>query len=138
MVITKWLASLSDGTTVVEGMPPYEKIKDELSPWLRLKAHLKEERLHITGLRIQVKKDEEATRTYNLPSFNCNKNGTHEKWNVDVLVPIGFDYCRRIRQSLTTRETKKYIQITAIFELFKISLFIDEIEGTESWSVPHR
>lgn len=139
MVITKWLASLSDGTTVVEGMPPYEIIEGEPSPWLRLQAHLEKEGLYITGLRVQVKKDEEATRTYNLPSFNCNQNGTHEKWTkVNVLVPIGFDYYRRERHSLTTNEIRKYIQITAIFELFEISLFIDELEGTESWSVPHK
>lgn len=139
MVTTKWLASLSDGTTVVEGMSPYEIIKGEDSPWLRLIAYLKEEGLHITGLRIQVKKDEEATRTYNLPSFNCNQNGTHEKWaKLNVLVPIGFDYHRRIRRSLTTKEIRKYIQITAMFELFDISILIDEIEGTESWAVAHK
>ena len=83
MVITKWLASLSDGTTVVEGLSPYEVIKGEDSPWLRLIAYIeahpgvlnkltgKLEHIHIAGLRIQVKKDKEGR--YYLPGYRVSE-----------------------------------------------------------------
>ena len=138
MVTTKWLASLSDGTIAIEFLPPFEEINGELSPWNKLKAHMEENNLFITGLRVQVEKSGEATKTYNLPSSNCNKDGTHEKWSgVKPIIPIGYNYYRRIRRSLTTPEVKHYIEIIASFPKFNVSIFIDEDEGNESWSVIH-
>lgn len=138
MVKAKWLASLSNGTTVVEGIFPFDVVGDKSSPWLQLQDHIKENDIHVTGLRIQVEKDGEATRTYNLPSFNCSKSGIHEKWaTIKPLMPIGYNYFRRIRRSLTTSEEHKYIQIVAIFPEFKMSLIVDEDEGNESWVVVH-
>ena len=123
MVKTKWLASLSDGTTVIEGKAPFAEVEGELSPWNKLLKHLEENDLHITGLRIQVKRNNESIKTYNLPSFNCNRNGSHEKWNdITPMPPVRYDYHRRIRRSLTTSEIKKYIEIEAIYPDFSVSL----------------
>ena len=45
----RWIASLSDGTTVFEDRTP-----NAPSAWIRLQQHLKENRLKITCLRLQA------------------------------------------------------------------------------------
>ena len=45
----RWIASLSDGTTVFEDRTP-----NIPSAWLRLQEYIKSERLHITRLRLQA------------------------------------------------------------------------------------
>jgi len=47
--MSKWIVSLSDGSTVIE---KWEEGK--LSPWIRLKEMCKERNLKITQLRLQV------------------------------------------------------------------------------------
>ena len=49
MACSKWLVSLSDGSTVVEQWVPGEP-----SPWQRLLGTLSSTGLHITQLRLQV------------------------------------------------------------------------------------
>jgi hypothetical protein len=45
----RWIASLSDGTTVFEDRTP-----NAPSSWIRLQQHVKEHRLRITRLRLQA------------------------------------------------------------------------------------
>lgn len=46
---TRWIASLSDGTTVFEDITPYE-----LSAWQRLKIYIDTHNLKITNLRLEA------------------------------------------------------------------------------------
>ena len=138
MVRTKWLAALSDGTTAVEGIAPFADIQDELSPWNKLLTYLEVNNLHITGMRIQVSKPGEATRTYNLPSFNKTPKGNHEKWaKLFPRDPSGYRYGRWLTCSSTTEEDRHQIEIRAEYADFAVSLFVDEDEGNESWVVVH-
>ena len=141
MVTTKWLAALSSGDTVVEGEPPYNYTPgDVYSPWWRLVHYLRDNDLHITGMRIQCRKGNEPARTYNLPSHNVLPSGQHPKWNyIRPIVPVGYGYRRATRRSLTTQEERRYIEVYAGFEDgLLLSLLVDEIEGTESWTVLHK
>jgi hypothetical protein len=45
----RWIASLSDGSTVFE-----DRVPNKPSAWIRLKTALKESGLHITRLRLQA------------------------------------------------------------------------------------
>ena len=96
MVKAKWLASLSNGMTAIEGTPPFHVIPGELSPWLRLQEYLKEHDVHITGMRLQVERAGEPVKTYNLPSYRTNdKSGKHERWNfIKPLKPLRYNYGR--------------------------------------------
>ena len=138
MVKTKWLAALSDGTMAVEGVAPFAEVKDELSPWQKLLAYLAEHDVHITGMRVQVSKCGEATRTYNLPSFNKTPEGNHEKWvTLYPRDPASYTYRRWVTCSLTTKEERHHIEVCAHYADFSVSLFVDEDEGNESWVVVH-
>ena len=142
MVTAKWLASLSDGATVIEGTPPFEVIPGELSPWLRLQEHLKESGLHITGLRIQVERPGESIKTYNLPSYRADTySGKHERWPfIRPMQPLSYNYGRVAEASWggrgdMVRGRVPHIFICAEYETFTVYLFADQLEGSESWVV---
>lgn len=139
MVKTKWLAALSDGTTAVEGKGLFKEIEEELSPWQKLLIHLKEKDLHITGMRVQVSRRGESTKTYNLPSFNKTPAGNHEKWvSIYPKNPREYLYQRWVTKTLTDATPhRNQIEIRAIYDDFVVSLFVCEDEGTESWVVIH-
>lgn len=140
MVKTKWLASLSDGTTAIENEGQFKEIAGELSPWQKFLIHLSEKDLHITGMRIQVERLGGSTQTYNLPSFNKTSEGNHEKWvTLRPMIPESYNYFRWVTKSLTDYTlVRHYIEIRAIYADFSVSLFVDENEGNESWVVLHR
>lgn len=139
MVRTKWLASLSDGSTAIEGVAPFEMVPGELSPWLKLKAHMASCGISITGMRIQVEKPGEATRTYNLPSLNKTPAGNHEKWvTLRPRDPARYDYRRWVTRTITCDGSERHhIEIRAEYDGYAVSLFVDEDEGNESWVVVH-
>ena len=144
MVTAKWLASLSDGATAIEGIPPFEVIPGELSPWLRLQEHLKASDLHITGLRIQVEKPGESIKTYNLPSYRADSlSGEHERWRfIRPLQPLSYNYGRVAEASWggrgdMVRGRVPHIFISAEYENFTVYLFVDQLEGAESWVLIH-
>lgn len=136
---TKWLASLSDGSTAIEGIEPFHVIPGELSPWLRLQNHLIVCDLYITGMRIQVEKPGDATRTYNLPSHNTTPEGKHERWrSLRPLLPESYNYFRWVTRDIVPGSTEqRQIEVRAVYEGFTVSLFVDENEGNESWVVIH-
>jgi len=143
MVKAKWLASLSDGAMAIEGTPPFDVIPGELSPWLRLQEHLTASGLHITGLRIQVEKPGESIKTYNLPSYRADTlSGKHERWQfIQPMQPLSYNYGRVAEASWgggragAIRGRVPHIFICAEYETFTVYLFVDQIEGAESWVV---
>lgn len=138
-VKTKWLASLSDGTTAIEGDGQYTETAGGLSPWLTLQKHLANTGLHITGMRIQVSKTGKAIRTYNLPSRHKTPSGKHEKWPaIRPMVPQQYNYFRWIASSRGDGiPPQRHIEIRSIYGDVIVSLFVDENEGNESWVVVH-
>jgi len=140
-VVSRWLASLSDGSVAIEGKLPFEEIPDEPSPWQRLLLHLAKNKLEITGLRIQIEKEGEPVRTFNLPS-----KSPKQKWaELKPLIPVGFNYFRRVQRSMEPIESnfgnlrlgKEYhfIEIHAIYKDFTLVLIVDENEGNECWTI---
>ena len=120
---TKWVAGLSDGTTVVEGKGIAEEVKGELSPWLKLQEHLKETGLKINSLNIRV-----GDKHYNLPSNKPRFEGK---------TPIGFNYFRRVSYDVLTDEGKNvehYICVEAIYDGFRSQLFVSENDTNKMWT----
>ena len=143
MVTTKWLASLSDGTTAVEGEGKFAQGGGVLM-WDKLLAHLLENNLTMTALRVQVLKGGEPTNPYNLPSCRLdNKSGQHEKWNyIHPMVPHSYEVRRCVTRAMNTggKILAEQIQIEAIarYDDFTVSLFVDQNEGNEAWVVIHK
>ena len=149
MVKIKWLAALSDGTTAIEGEGPFAVVRGEPSPWQKLLAHLKAnkeptpelpEGLFVTGMRLQVFKSGEATRTYNAPTQQQTPEGNHEKWvALRPVSPVRYDFWRWCDAEVQSGQVRHQAEIRAHFaEGPVLSLFVDEDEGNESWIVPHK
>ena len=137
-VKTKWLASLSDGATAVEGIAPLEEIPGGLSPWRRLRAHLAATGLHITGMRIQVARPGEACRTYNLPTKSVGPTG--ELWQClqQQRVPEGYAHFRIVSSVRGSDDSvlaeRSYNVVMAVYGSGTgVALIVDESEGTECW-----
>lgn len=143
-VKARWLVSLSNGETAIEGKSPFEEIIGELSPWQKLTRYLASNKLTITGIRIQVDVDELPTRTFNLPSLSPKA-----KWqNLKPILPTGFNYFRRVEQTmladsvdeegihgLRAKDQHHFIEIHAYYPTFTLLVIVDEDEGNESWSM---
>jgi len=133
MVKSKWLAALSDGTTFIEDEVPFNAERGDLSPWQQLMAHLKQNDLYITGMRVQVGK-----QTHNLPSFNVTPGGRHEKWPaLYPRSPVEYSYGRWVTTGTGSTPDRHQIEIRARYADFTVSLFVDEDEGNEAWVVVH-
>ena len=133
MVRAKWLASLNDGSTVIENEGDF--VGDQIgSPWTKLQNHLKKNGFFITGMRIQVKRDGEAVRTYNMPSMgNINKDGRHVRWRfIRPIVPWDYLTVRRRRAIVGGPSKDVYIRCIAEYADFIVSLIVDLEEGTEA------
>ena len=153
-VKARWLASLSDGSTAIEGVPPFDTIKGEDKPWPKLQKHLKDNNLTITGMRIQVSKDDEAVRTYVLPSimpagakgkFRSKKYASPLGYTVNRIaegVLFSGEYHQEggfFSDSPKMRITRTYLEVAAIFGLGGVlSIMIDELDGTDCYIVPHK
>jgi hypothetical protein len=143
-VKARWLVSLSNGETAIEGKTPYEEILGELSPWQRLIRYIALNKLRITTIRIQVEVDNLPVRTFNLPSLSPKA-----KWgNLKPILPTGFNYFRRVEQTLTPESIDEtgmhglhptgeahFIEIHAYYPEFTLVTIVDEDTGNESWSL---
>lgn len=139
-VTARWLASLSNGETAIEGKEPYNEIEGDKSPFLRLKEDIARRKLEITTIRIQVEIEGLPTRTFNLPSLSQNA-----KWvNRKPLLPWGFDYFRTVLQDMINTDEgfvrrpekdEHYIEIHAYYDDFTLATIVSEDTGNESWSL---
>jgi hypothetical protein len=145
-ITTRWLASISDGSIALEGKAPFHVIPGELSPWLRLQRYLADNKLRITGLRIQVEVDGQPIRTYNSPSLSPKSRWSY----LNPVLPIRFDYFRRYARPFLAMDVKpggsmegiqatgpeeKHIEIHTIYPGFTLITIVEETEGNESWTV---
>ena len=142
---TKWLASLSDGSTAIERAGRFTERKGELSAWLKLRAFRKKHGVDIRGMQIQVKVEGEAVRTYVGPSHSTTPEGNHERFaSLWPIKPSGYNYRRWLTGSLTSEDSQRHeLEICTEFELtepgiFYVSLIVDEDEGTTCWVVVHQ
>lgn len=139
-VSVKWLASLSDGYTAVEGKYPFEVRPGEVKPWKRLQKYTASRLRHITGMRIQVYRKGEAIRTYNLPSLNISPSGRHKKFK-KLLPRIPREFkAQRILHTFRfgpPRGDETFLEVMAIYDGYALSIIVDEQEGTEIWTSIH-
>ena len=137
MATTKWLVALDDGTHAVEGIAPFEKVKNEITPWRKLLAHIAANGLEMTGLRLQVSRPGQPTFTINLPSRQRTPEGNHEKWiTMRPVVPDSYTWQKWATFAPLSGEAQKHVEVRANFKNGNdVSVVVDEDEGNEFWVV---
>ncbi len=128
----KWLATLSDGSTAVEGKEPWHHLEGHRAPWARLTRHCSLQGLGITSLRLQA-----HGRTYHLPTASLSGK-------FDTVPPVSYDVYRRADFELFSGEDlddihlntgpgRLYLEARAHYPGFYLALLVEESTG-ESWT----
>ena len=81
---SRWIASLSDGTTVFEDVTPYE-----LSAWARLKIYVETHKLKLTNLRLEAYGRNVSLVPYRDDNGNPQINGYWHSKQIGALLNAG-------------------------------------------------
>lgn len=123
--MTRWKVGLSDGSVCTEGISPFNFVKGNLSPWLKLIESLKKNNLHITSLSIT-----DGQKTFNLPSAGNNPKFA-AFYNAEK--PIGFNFHRAYGMDNNGENKDVFALATAIYETYELQLWVDENNTNNSW-----
>ena len=118
----QFVCGLSNGESLIEGKGILSIIKGEDSPWNKLQKYIKNSNLIINSFNLWV-----GDRHFNLPSINP-KFGGKSPVSYNCFRKLGFD-------AVTGAEEIKenYICAEAIYDTYKIQIWIDEQDTNKSW-----
>ena len=117
----KFICGLSNGETLIEGKGVLSKVKGGLSPWWKLQEYLKDKDLKIHSFNLWI-----GDRHYNLPSFKPKFGGE---------VPIAYNCFRKMASNVMggDESVEHYICAEAIYEDYKVQIWIDEVDQNKMW-----
>jgi hypothetical protein len=127
MTDARFIATLSDGSTVVEGQGNFEHTPGLRKPWIRLCSFAAENGLHLTSLRLNF-----DGRTVHLPRGNFQKfeyEGAHE--------PLYYAICYKLELENPlggSPDQTLFVDLAAHYESFAVH-YIQEIDGNNAWVV---
>lgn len=135
----RFIASLSNGETIIEGKGDFEYIDGQQSPWLRLVRHAVDKQLEITSLALFTPDG----RTFTLPSRGKNPKF---KAFLDSEKPIDYQIERKLSREMVMGKpvnNKSPIQSqkivghytvgVAIFPDKRVEVWVDEGDTRNSW-----
>lgn len=118
----KWIAGLSNGETLREGVGITSYIPGQKSPWWKLQDYLKDNSLTINSFYLSYK-----TRHYHLPSIEPKFGGKK---------PNSYNCFRKVRTDSLTGSSDNdelYICAEAIYDDYRLQLWIDEKNVNKVW-----
>ena len=117
----RFICGLSNGEDLVEGKGLLSIVKGEDSPWWKLQKYVKDNNLKITSFYLAYK-----DRHFVLPSSDPKFGGE---------VPIFYNCFRRFGGDVlgSGDSWEHYCIAEAVYEDFKVQLFVDEKECEKSW-----
>lgn len=117
----KFVCGLSNGEDLVEGKGILSKVEGEDSPWWKLQEYIKENQLSINSFYLSL-----GDRHFVLPSIKPKFGGES---------PIGYNCFRKYSGDVlgTGHDFEHYAVAEAIYEDYKVQLWVDEKEGEKSW-----
>ena len=132
----RWHVGLSNGENYTEGNAPFDEIKGELSPFLRLDKYLLDNKLEIKSLCLIA----EDGRTFNLPSAGNNPKFQYFK---ELDKPIDYWVERVMNRELHVSGGKVagetplglFTIAVAIYPDYELQIWVDENNTKNSWSV---
>jgi hypothetical protein len=117
----RFICGLSNGEDLVEGKGVLSVVSGEDSPWWKLQKYIKDNNLKITSFYLAYK-----DRHFILPSSDPRFGGE---------VPLAYNCFRRFGGDAlgSGSNWEHYCVAEAIYEDFKIQLWVDEKECEKSW-----
>ncbi len=131
----QFVATLSDGTTIVEGDKDFKAELGKRTPWYRLTEHLaRHDDLHITSLRLNL-----DGRTIHLPRTNFGRFDMNEYNRAPLFYALEY-----VLEGSTasdsdgnfsgTWDNEKFVDLIAGFETFEVH-YITSLSNNTSWIV---
>jgi hypothetical protein len=138
----KFIASLSDGSTIVEGKNDYAWIDGQKSPWVRLVNYAIKNKLLITSLSLLAPSGAVVT----IPPVGKFAKSVAFSGRTEADVPVDYDVSRYIERAIMGHKTpdgkstieevsieKHYTIASALYKKFKIQVWVDEFDPRNTW-----
>lgn len=139
----QFIASLSNGETIIEGKNDWCWIDGQKSPWNRLIRYSVDKKLTITSLSLYTP----SGATYTLPPIGRKAKFAGYSNRSENEIPVDFEVKRFIARDMKIAGIKNDLKIEkvnilefytiaeAIYKNFTLQLWVDENNQKNSWSV---
>lgn len=124
----RWIATLSDGSTIVENTEDWSIKPGEPLPWVRLCHFTADNNLHLTSLRLNYK-----GRTIHLPRAKFDKFG------LDAISPLYYSLAYKVEAEMNLGggaiDQTLFVDLVAHYQDFEAHYIQNVTTGNESWVV---
>lgn len=125
----RFIATLSDGSTITEGSGEWTVQPGQRSPWIRLAQFATKNKLHLTSLRLDI-----DGRTVHMPRERF------ERFGLEGVEPHFYSLSYQLEvDNINSGGGKQshFVNLTAHFDDFEVH-YVQDVEGTTSWIIVTR
>ena len=126
----RWVATLSDGSTVVEDSGEFVEVPGERKPWVKLCSYLGGNGLHLTSLRLNFK-----GRTIHLPRANFDRFAYNEISRAPLFYSLQYHHEAIMDQGFAIQEEEDFIDLAAHYPNNLAVHYIQSLDKENSWVV---
>lgn len=126
MTDVKWVATVSDGSTVVEHTGEYSVIPGQRKPWVRLTEDLLGKNQHLTSLRLNLR-----GRTIHLPRANFDRFNLGGLSRTPSFYSLA--YLHEVEMSNSGANQTEFIDLVAHYDGYEVHYIQDITDGNNSW-----
>lgn len=124
----KWVATLSDGSTVVEHEGEYAQVPGERKPWVKLVQFAGQNKLHLTSLRLNFR-----GRTVHLPRAKFDRFDFNDK----AVAPLSYSLQYHLEAEMgpdgSFGNEHRFVDLAAHYPEFTVHYIQDITDGNNSW-----
>jgi hypothetical protein len=131
--LTKWVAGLSNGETVIENHGRFIEKDGGKSSWQQLQQYLVDNKLDITSIKIRVYEKiglKTVVRDFNLPS-NKSKFASEQPLDFDCSVLVRKIFNASMQEIPDLEEV--YIVGTAYYSFGNVKMIVSKKDPNQSW-----
>lgn len=125
----QWVATLSDGTTVVEHNGDFQIKPGERKPWVRLCQFTEDNNLHLTSLRLNY-----DGRTVHMPRSSLGRFGIGEVNQSPSCYSLQYHIEGEMRNGGELEQTL-FVDMAAHYDDFIVHYIQDVTNGNNSWVI---
>jgi hypothetical protein len=125
----RWVATLSDGSTVAEHAGEFQIVPGERKPWIRLCQFAADNNLHLTSLRLNFK-----GRTIHLPRSKFDRFDMNESSRTPAFYALQYHLEGTFEEDGSFSQTD-FIDLAAHYDDFVVHYIQNITDANTSWVV---
>jgi hypothetical protein len=123
-----WVATLSDGSTIVENTGDFQIVEGERKPWVRLCKFLGDSGLWLTSLRFNYR-----GRTVHLPRMTLDKFGMTDRIKPPLYYSLQYHHEAELSLGGVLQKEWIYVDLASHYQDFAVHFIQDVSNGDNSW-----